>query len=225
MVLAMKKWKCSVCGYIHKGDEPPETCPVCGADKSKFTLEEQESPNSIKDTNIDRDTQATDTLNEQVEEAEKSFKQISFFDKHPNFTRLLTNYHLHPITVHIPNGVLPLSVLFTILAIIFDNSSLAIASKVNMIFVLFSMPLVLFSGYIDWINRYQGKMTKAFKTKIWCGIIITILTFIIVIWRIIQPDILSHGFNHNKLFLLINFVVLILATIAGFYGGKLVFKK
>jgi rubredoxin len=32
----MKQWKCTVCGYIHKGDEPPETCPVCGADKSKF---------------------------------------------------------------------------------------------------------------------------------------------------------------------------------------------
>jgi rubrerythrin len=32
----MKKWKCSVCGYIHTGDEPPDTCPVCGAPKEKF---------------------------------------------------------------------------------------------------------------------------------------------------------------------------------------------
>lgn len=34
----MKKWKCSVCGYIHLGDEPPENCPVCGAPKEKFVL-------------------------------------------------------------------------------------------------------------------------------------------------------------------------------------------
>ncbi|MGI6212717.1 MAG: rubrerythrin [Anaerovoracaceae bacterium] len=25
----MAKWKCTVCGYIHEGDTPPETCPVC----------------------------------------------------------------------------------------------------------------------------------------------------------------------------------------------------
>jgi rubrerythrin len=23
------KWKCSVCGYVHEGKEPPITCPCC----------------------------------------------------------------------------------------------------------------------------------------------------------------------------------------------------
>lgn len=32
----MKKWKCKVCGYIHEGPEPPDTCPVCGAPKEEF---------------------------------------------------------------------------------------------------------------------------------------------------------------------------------------------
>ena len=32
----MKKWKCSICGYIHNGDEPPDTCPICGAFREKF---------------------------------------------------------------------------------------------------------------------------------------------------------------------------------------------
>ena len=33
----MAKYVCSVCGYIHEGDEPPVECPVChvGADKFK----------------------------------------------------------------------------------------------------------------------------------------------------------------------------------------------
>ncbi len=30
------KFRCTVCGYIHIGDEPPETCPICGAPKSAF---------------------------------------------------------------------------------------------------------------------------------------------------------------------------------------------
>lgn len=32
----MKKWRCSICGYIHEGNEPPEKCPVCGASKEMF---------------------------------------------------------------------------------------------------------------------------------------------------------------------------------------------
>lgn len=32
----MKKYVCTVCGYVHEGDEPPEVCPVCKVDKSKF---------------------------------------------------------------------------------------------------------------------------------------------------------------------------------------------
>ena len=41
----MKKWKCTVCGYIHTGDEPPEKCPVCGAPKSMFIdVTEPEAP-------------------------------------------------------------------------------------------------------------------------------------------------------------------------------------
>ena len=32
----MKKWVCSVCGYMHEGDTPPAECPVCHVPGSKF---------------------------------------------------------------------------------------------------------------------------------------------------------------------------------------------
>lgn len=32
----MKKYVCSICGYVHEGDSAPEKCPVCGAMASKF---------------------------------------------------------------------------------------------------------------------------------------------------------------------------------------------
>ena len=32
----MKKYVCSVCGYVHEGNEPPEKCPVCNASADKF---------------------------------------------------------------------------------------------------------------------------------------------------------------------------------------------
>ncbi|MEG1244006.1 MAG: ferritin family protein, partial [Oscillospiraceae bacterium] len=32
----MKKFVCSVCGYVHEGPEAPDSCPVCKAAKEKF---------------------------------------------------------------------------------------------------------------------------------------------------------------------------------------------
>ena len=32
----MKKFVCTVCGYVHEGDSAPESCPVCKAPASKF---------------------------------------------------------------------------------------------------------------------------------------------------------------------------------------------
>ncbi|MCH5216287.1 MAG: NADH peroxidase [Muribaculaceae bacterium] len=33
-----KKWICTVCGYVHEGDEAPEKCPQCNVPASKFKL-------------------------------------------------------------------------------------------------------------------------------------------------------------------------------------------
>lgn len=40
----MKKWVCSICGYVHIGETPPDECPQCGANKDKF-YEAQENDN------------------------------------------------------------------------------------------------------------------------------------------------------------------------------------
>ena len=32
----MAKYVCTICGYVHEGDNPPEKCPICGAPASKF---------------------------------------------------------------------------------------------------------------------------------------------------------------------------------------------
>ena len=32
----MKKFVCSVCGYVHEGNEAPDACPVCKVPKEKF---------------------------------------------------------------------------------------------------------------------------------------------------------------------------------------------
>ena len=32
----MKKWVCTVCGYVWEGETPPEKCPTCGVPAEKF---------------------------------------------------------------------------------------------------------------------------------------------------------------------------------------------
>ena len=38
----MKKWVCTVCGYVYEGEAAPEVCPVCKAPASKFKEQEGE---------------------------------------------------------------------------------------------------------------------------------------------------------------------------------------
>ena len=39
----MKKWVCTVCGYVYEGEAAPEVCPVCKAPASKFKEQEGET--------------------------------------------------------------------------------------------------------------------------------------------------------------------------------------
>lgn len=48
-----KKFICTVCGYVHEGDEAPEKCPLCGAPKSKFKeLTEEEAVKFVTEHEI-----------------------------------------------------------------------------------------------------------------------------------------------------------------------------
>ncbi len=38
----MKKFVCTICGYVHEGDSAPERCPTCMAPASKFKEQSEE---------------------------------------------------------------------------------------------------------------------------------------------------------------------------------------
>lgn len=208
----MKKWQCTVCGYIHEGDEPPEECPVCGADRSKFI--EITSEKSVETE--------TDQIKSEAKKPEsKPEAPVSHPKLNPIFD-LMVKHHVHPISVHIPNGVLPASVIFIVLAALFNFSGLSKAAFYNLIFVVLTLPLVLFSGYIEWQKKYRGQLTRLFKTKIICAAVVSLTAVILVVWLFIDPQAATS--SSNLLFLLINLVMLAAAGIAGLIGGKFVFK-
>ena len=208
----MKKWHCTVCGYIHEGDEPPEECPVCGADRSKFIEIVSEEP---VETQTDQPESEDKNMDSKPESPIFRPKLNPIYD-------LMLKHHVHPISVHIPNGVLPASVIFIVLAALFNFSGLSQAAFYNLIFVVLTLPLVLFSGYIEWQKKYKGQLTRLFKTKILCAAVVSLTAVILMVWLFIDPQ--ASTSSSNLLFLLINFVMLAAAGIAGFIGGKFVFK-
>ncbi len=216
----MKKWECTVCGYIHEGEEPPEKCPVCGADKEKFVEV------AISQEESDQETQVTNLT-------PMSGEGDAATGAHPKvapgpiekIARLILDNHLHPISVHTPNGIIPIAVVFLLLALIFNSSGLEIAAYFNLIAVLLSMPLVIFSGYLTWQKKYNGAKTLLFRVKIAAACLATVILFGLVIWRTVAPDVLTSASSDRWLFLMWSLFLLAAVGLAGHLGGKLVFGK
>jgi uncharacterized membrane protein len=205
----MKKWECTICGYIHEGDAPPDECPLCGADSSLFVEVMEENSEQVSEA-------ASDGTNDEKPEVagNKVVEQIN---------DLIMRFHLHPISVHTPNGIIPLAALLILGAALFNAVSFDTAAFYSLIFVLLNMPFVLYTGYVTWQKRYQGKMTSLFRIKIVTSITATILVVVLVFWRALRPEVLTSWSSAKILYVLLAFVLLATVGIAGHMGGKLVF--
>jgi uncharacterized membrane protein/rubredoxin len=208
----MKRWECTVCGYIHEGEEPPDECPVCSADKSMFVeVTEEVTPD---------ETTTGQTAELQPQSAGKS----TFLHKLYTFaSEQIVKHHLHPIMVHTPNGILPMALIFLLITALWGSPFFETAAFYSFVFVLISMPLVLFTGYEVWQKRYRGAMTPMFRIKISAAIVTVVLLVVLVIWRAIQPDIVTTASNGRWVFLFLSLTLVGAVGAAGHIGGKLVF--
>lgn len=204
---AAKRWRCTVCGYIHEGPEPPEKCPVCGADRSKFVLMEE----------------VVEEVSE--EEPRPPLEENAMARWYRRITEKMVDLHAHPISVHIPNGVAPVAVLFVLLSALFDSPALAHAAFANMVVVLLAMPFVLFSGYNDWQRRFGGNLTHVFLGKMICGGVFTLLSLWIVVLGLATPQILAQGAGGQAFYITLHLLLLAVGGFAGYLGGKLVFPQ
>ena len=232
----MKKWKCKVCGYIHMGDEPPEKCPVCGAPKSAFieVIESETAapepaaaatPKSEPPTKSEPKPSASSAPAAATPVAETEPESPFTDSPYRTLFETMTRFHGHPISVHIPNGLLPVSILFIFLAAIFNFKGMATAATYNLGVVALSMPIVLFSGWVDWQNRFHGAITEVFIVKIACGIIVTVTAWFLFIWLLVNPEVITAPQASRVAFFGINIIMLAAASTAGWYGGKLVFRE
>ncbi|PIE63099.1 MAG: rubredoxin [Desulfobacter postgatei] len=218
----MKKWQCSVCKYIHTGDEPPEKCPVCGVDASKFVLLEDPAPDTPEaEPAADENTPdvPSNTANQDAAALEED--RVAVYLK--KASDLMLKYHAHPMAVHLPNGVIPVAVLLFILAFFSGSDLLVKAGFINLIFVLISLPLVGLTGFLEWKNKYNQARTTIFKIKIAASTVCATCCVTSIIWYLVDPEVL--GSSGAWLFVGVNLLMVGAAGVAGHMGGKLVFKN
>jgi len=223
----VKFFKCVVCGYIHQGQEPPEKCPVCGAPREKFTeLPAEEGKKALEEY-----------------QARTARKKPATSDRAPAgggqppgaadppgsgivalVTGLMVKHKAHPISVHLPNGLLPVAVLFLCLSFVFKAMHFERAALYNLVVVALAMPGVIASGWADWRARYRGAWTRVFKHKMAMALVVTSITWALAGWGLLGPE-SAAGPLGRFLFLALHFIALGAAGYAGHLGGKLVFKE
>jgi uncharacterized membrane protein/rubredoxin len=204
----MRKWECTVCGYVHEGDEPPDECPVCSADKSMFV-----------EITGDKSTVEQETAETSLPAAKPTMATVLY----TKASELISTYHLHPITVHTPNGIVPMAIIFLAITVFFGFPLFETAALYSLVFVLLNMPLVIFTGYEMWQKRYQGTLTTLFKIKIAAAIVTVLALSTLIIWRLVQPDIVTVPSSGRWVYLAISLLLLMAVGVAGHMGGKLVF--
>ena len=210
----MRKWECTVCGYIHTGEEPPDECPVCSADKSMFVEIFDEAPKAEAEP-------ARETASRPA--AQTTALPPLLAKALVIATDLTTKHHLHPIMVHTPNGIVPMAMLFLLITALLGFPLFEVAAFYSLVFVLITMPAVLFTGYIMWQNRYRGAVTSTFKIKIGASAVAVLLLLALTIWRAVQPTIITTPSGGRWLYLLLAGLLLAAVGLAGHMGGKLVF--
>jgi len=226
----MKKWKCTVCGYIHTGDEPPDECPVCGADRSEFVeiTGVVEASETVEAEVLGEETAVIESAENELTDTELArtepvgAKSTTLFDK---LTDLMLQNHVHPIAVHTPNGIVPAAVVFLLLAYVLNVISFELAAFYNIIFVLLAMPVVLFSGMIEWQKHYKGARTSVFIIKIICGAVVLFSLSFLIVWRVFNPEVASPDSPVRWVYFLVHVICLGAVGLAGHLGGKLVFGR
>lgn len=125
--------------------------------------------------------------------------------------------HPHPMFVHFPIAFFMGSSFFVLLYLIFDHPSFETASFYLLNLGALSSPFAVGTGLLTWWVNYQGKVTRLIKKKIQFSILLLLLSFILIIWRISTPEISSPIY-----FILILGLTPVVALL-GYFGGQMTF--
>jgi uncharacterized membrane protein len=122
---------------------------------------------------------------------------------------------LHPMLTHVPMGMIIGMVVFSLFALLWNNTDLAETAFHCSILALLSIIPVIGAGVLDWLHLQQGEWNKYIIAKMILGTLLTIFLAISVVMK-------KKGVSPVKM-LLYYFLCLACAGGLGFSGGQLVY--
>ncbi len=132
----------------------------------------------------------------------------------------LLEFHIHPILVHFPGGLVPIILTIAILVAIFNDplkSNLFIALKIITVILPFFILVSVVTGAFDGNVRYKTLKTPMLKQKLIVGNLTLLIS--------IAPAVWVFFIDYNTLEILwiigFSFLLLIGVLLQGLVGGKL----
>ncbi len=246
-----RKWVCTVCGYIHDGDAPPDNCPVCGKPWSAF-IPNVDGPDGPQISPPESQAPTNEELKKSGSKSNRwrctvcnymhdgpeppgvcpicGAGKESFVPEpdspehhHRGFAGLIEKLHLHPVAAHFPNGALPLSLLAWIIFLVLGDGSFERASFYLMLVSAMAVPFTGLTGWSDANHRFGTTSTGVFPEKKLWSLVLCVVALGTAGWR------LFLGWSHVPIGVeVVVFTVLLLvatglAARLGMLGGKLVF--
>jgi rubredoxin len=200
-----KRWRCTVCGYIHEGEGPPEICPLCGASSDKFELlaeEPEQAPSFQAPQAKPVPAPASGLLREMVE-----------------------TFMPHAVAAHFPNALLPTLALFLTLCLLFGLNTLDHGIYLLLGVLAVSAPLTLATGIYSWRRHFDGAKTPIFHRKLILGVCLVLICAEMLLLRYSNPQLLTAASPATWFFVALAAAALGCVTLLGHYGGMLVFGR
>jgi len=240
------KWKCTICNYVHEGDEPPDICPICKKPKDAFVplVEEGEPPPppDPKATPTKKETAANrwrcvvcNHIHEGPDppdicpvcgKGKEDFQPETDSPEHHHLglSGLIEKLHLHPVSAHMPNGALPLALLAWAAFLVTGEASFERTSFYLVLVAMAAAPVTFFTGWSDARHRFGSTTTGVFpEKKLWSWVLMAV-ALATVVWRLAigWSDAPTGGL---EIAVFSSFLLLgnVLTARLGMLGGKLVF--
>ena len=130
-------------------------------------------------------------------------------------------FFLHAISAHFSNGLIPVAVLFLLLALPANDPFFEHTVLHLLVIVLMAVPVSFVSGILDWRKKYNGAKAPVFMKKIRLGVVLFVLAVCSVWIRYADPEVMTGGGPLHWAYILILLCMLPVVVLLGHYGGKL----
>lgn len=143
---------------------------------------------------------------------------LALFQRVPMLRR-----HPHPMTVHFPIAFMMLVPVLNFLSLAQGEASLENSAFHVLIAGLVMTPVAMLTGPYNWWMNYGGRWTRNIVIKFCGSLVLIVLILTLVIWRLVEPEIMLEPGGARILYLLLNLGLPPVVTVLGWIGAKMTF--